>query len=174
MASRFVQLTDFEYGRYAIPTTGESENDLQLYIEENEEDRLKEILGCELYESFITDWDSAPLGELSEQRFIDIYNKFCIDYNCQQLKSKGIKDMLIAFIYYDYMKDQSTSKRINGPVKSKNDNSEPARIAELALFKPYNDAVRTYKAIQLYIYNNPNDYDYSSYNGEIKEFMSLI
>lgn len=169
--SRFVSISDFENGLLNIPTTRFTENKLQSIIDEQEVDVLTDLLGCELYEEFISDYDNVPVDEFSEDRFKKIYEPFCLDSNlCHVFRSKGIKDMLMHVIYFEYMRKLDTSKRSTGHVKEINDNSEKVPANHAGLFNKYNKAIVTYKAIQFYIVYNPDSYNYDNFKGLNKQY----
>ena len=79
MALPITQPTDY-IGEVKISSNQYGEKDLLLYIERYEREILEELLGCDLAEAFINDFDNV-LGAPTEQRFIDIYESFCIDDN---------------------------------------------------------------------------------------------
>jgi len=127
---------------------------IQAYIDEYEVDYLTALLGCDMYTEFIADLDTAPLIEPSSipvsPKFTAIFNAFCIDDDgtCDndQRISKGFKEMLKYFIFWEYAK----------------------------LYKNYNLGIKTYKNIQWYICDNPEDYDYDNYNGIRKDYSTWL
>jgi len=170
--SNFVQASDFESGTTKIPTTRYSVSELQAFIDEQEPTILRHLLGCDLYADFLADYLAAPTDEFSEDRFKDIYNPFCIDYSCGILESKGIVYLLKHLILYEYEALQEVTRRVNGFVKEKNDNSESSSSMQAGIFDLYNKGVLSYGAIQTYIKLNPKSYDYTKFNGTEKQYLT--
>lgn len=170
--SHFVQASDFDSGTTEIPTTHHSVEDLQSFIDDAEPTILRRLLGCDLYTEFITDYTASPANEFSEDRFKAIYNPFCIDYACGILESKGIVYMLKHLIYYEYTATREVTKRVNGYVKEKNDNSEESSAMQSGSFDLYNKGVYSYASIQKYICLNPENYDYTKFNGTTKQYLT--
>jgi len=188
--SIFVQKTDF-VGQYAIPTDKYTKLNLQQYIDKYEVLYLQNLLGCDLYELFKADYLLGPPP--TEPRFLQIWEPFCKDvttvgyglwYNgydyydyedCpKQLISQGMKEMLLGFIYWEFVGDMSVKVDIGGIYKNDQANGEPATFEESKLYKNYNESIDTYCAIQYYICWNPDSYDYSEYNGIKKDKAIFI
>lgn len=166
----FTVPTDYT-GFYQIGRTNFSE--LQVYIDDLEPERLRDLLGCDLYDLFIADLDGN--GNPQTQRFIDIFNPFCDDDgNTEgiQQRSQGIPVMLKGFVYYDYVKDSGFSNLITGNVKNDFSNSAIATSVEYGLRQRYNRAIRSYEAIQWFICDNSATYP--EYNGIEKELITWL
>ena len=170
--SRFVQAEDFSSGEYSIPVDEYTSDDLQSYIDDKEPSILRALLGVELYKDFITDYDAVPENQFSEDRFKVLYEPFAEDAQCGIIESKGVVYLLQAFIFYSYMADLENSKRANGFVKEHNDNSDATSGMSSGLYSKHNKGVETHQAIQSYICRNPENYDYTKFNGQIKEFIT--
>ena len=188
------QPTDY-IGEVKISSNQYDEKDLLLYIERYEREVLEELLGCELAEAFITDFDNV-LGTPTEQRFIEIYEPFCIDdnlstnfmccypyfyeynytgINCKiQWRSRGIKELLKSMIYFRYVRDQKVKNTITGVVVNQNNVSRESRLAESNIRRIYNDILKTRNSIQWRILKNPNELDYTNFNGLICKPISII
>lgn len=166
----FVNITDFESGELKISITNFQEADLQYFIDKVEPDILTCLLGSTLYDLFITDWNGIAF---SEQRFTDIYNAFSIDYeDCYIVKSKGIKKMLMYFIYYEYVTFQQNQNRVSGTKKTTSENSERVSMVDLGIYNIYNEGIETYNAIQWYICDKESDYP--EYNGQVKNSLGWL
>ena len=188
------QPTDY-IGEVKISSNQYDEKDLLLYIERYEREVLEELLGCELAEAFITDFDNV-LGTPTEQRFIEIYEPFCIDdnlstnfmccypyfyeynytgINCKiQWRSRGIKELLKSMIYFRYVRDQKVKNTITGVVVNQNNVSRESRLAESNIRRIYNDILKTRNSIQWRILKNPNELDYTNFNGLHIKRISII
>lgn len=171
MASRFVQTSDFETGVLKISKTNFQSGDLQSIIESQEEVILIELLGVDLYDAFITDWNADPVGSI-EQRFKDIYNPFTQDYGGCIVVSEGIKKMLMYFIYFEYLRFQDSQNRTTGMKKTESENSKRIAVQHSGLFYKYNLGIKTFDSIQWLI--NQDLSNYPEYNGQAKEVMSWL
>lgn len=171
--SRFVQITDFEAGKLQISATCYNDETLQLCIDQTEEKTLQELLGCELYALFIADWDAPIPGEFSELRFTKIYEPFCIDETiCGIIRSEGVKNMLMNYIFFEYMRVQAFNNRTTGMNKTKSENSERADFNEYGLDAIYNTGVLTFEAIRWYICENSSTYpEYEGIRNELTSWL---
>lgn len=176
----FLQPTDF-IGIYNISVNDLTEFELQDYIDRFEVRYLTDLLGCDMYDDFIADLDTAPLITTAsvpvDPKFTVIFDAFCIDEDansgCQHV-SEGFKEMLKAFIYFEYVRDNQVTMSITGATKNTYSNSEAARIWETRIMNNYNLGIRSYQEIQWYICDNPVPYDYDNYNGISKQPMSWL
>ena len=163
--------SNFENGLICIATNVHTENDLQTYIDEFEVVFLKAMLGCELYELFLADLVS---GVPQAQIYLDIYNEFCIDEDaCHvQLVSEGMVKMCEKFIFWEYIRDQKVKDTTSGNVVNSNEASREATFPETRLYQIYNQAIKSYQSIQVYICDNSSDYPV--YNGIKKKKTSWL
>jgi len=168
----FTATTDYT-GFWKIGKTNHVSNDLQEYIDNGEPERLRDLLGCTLYDLFIADLDVN--GDPQTQRFIDIFEPFCLDdgnTNGLQHRSEGMKVMLQGFIYNDYVKETDFANVISGNVKNSFSNAERARGVEYGIDERYNRAVSTYWEIQWFIC--ANSAIYPEFNGMGKEMSTWL
>ncbi len=145
-----------------------NDDKIDEYIAEYEEQYLVELLGKELFDLFKAD---LTAGIPNTQIYKDIFNPFSITINqAIVITSKGMKKMLVGLIYFQYVKDNKTKQTINGAVNQQTEVSTPSD--NTFLYQRYNDAVRTYQAIQTYIIKNKASY--LTFAGVIKEKSSFI
>jgi hypothetical protein len=85
--------------------------------------------------------------------------------------SKGMKDMLLGFIYFEYMKDSITQTTPIGVVKQSTENSTPIS-AHTPIYLRYNESVKTYRAIQDYIMQTLGTYP--DFRGYMKQYAYWI
>ena len=170
--SLFVQTSDFESGLLCIATDNYSKPTLQSIIDEVEEKCLQELLGCDLYNLFIADYTTANPSStaFSEQRFIDLFDSFCIDNNCGIISSDGIKKMLMYFIFVEHIRFQEVNNALSG--NKEVDTESMTNVHGKGLFVHYNRAIHTYSAIQWLICDTSDLYP--EYNGQIKELMGWL
>ncbi|CAB4151175.1 hypothetical protein UFOVP597_4 [uncultured Caudovirales phage] len=153
----YVNSTDF-IGKFEIHQGMYDVANIDAYIQKYELRYLVELLGVDLYNSYYLDAnaqiDHIPLNPL----FKFLYDPFQYQLNMQYwtiLYSYGIKEMLLGFIYFEYNKDFITANTLAGNVTQKSENSEGAF---LTIYGKYNDAIKTYRAIQDYILFNSGSY----------------
>lgn len=146
-----------------------SNNDLIAeYILEYEEKYLTELLGKELYDLFIADLNA---GVPQDPIYVKIFNPFTEKINQITVASDGIKKMLLGLIYFMYVRDNRTKQTMNGAVEQQTEVS--VKSDNTFLYLRYNDAVRTYQAIQKYIYHNKS-VTYPAFDGVVKNKVSFI
>jgi hypothetical protein len=144
--------TDF-IGKFEQTVNQYTEDKLTAYIERYQTIYLIEMLGKELYDLYVQGLiDEDPIYQFIENDFIE-------QSSCGEiLNSRGIKDMLLGFIYFEYQRDAKTQQTINSAVKMKGENSERAGNYNTNIFGRYNESIDTYKAIQQYCMDNYSDY----------------
>lgn len=167
----FIIPSDFTNGKFQLHTGVYNLPNLTEYIDKYEKRYLVELLGADLYNEFIADV-TLGLGVPTEPRFIKIYDEFVEDYSWTILYSVGMKEMLKGFIYYEYVKDQIVQMTPLGPVVPSGENSRNSNTLYTQIYTRYNDAARTYKAIQAYITDNSGDY--KEFNGLRKMLITYL
>jgi hypothetical protein len=83
-----------------------------------------------------------------------------------------MKEMLKGFIYYEYLKDQVAQVTAVGMVTPKGENSEKINSLFTQMYTRYNDAARSYKGVQNYIWTRRGDY--TGFNGRTKQFITWL
>jgi hypothetical protein len=152
-----VNISDFT-GKYEIHRGLYDQSKLQDYIDIYEKRYLIHLFGATLYNEFISDLDPYFVPE--SPNFLQVFKSFELDSNImlpnEILISEGIKQMLKGFIYFEYLKDTTNQTTPNGLVIPSNENSTTATTLYSMMYTRYNEAVRTYRAIQYYIITNYN------------------
>lgn len=149
------QNTDY-VGEFQITQDKFSTKKLNTYINRYELTYLNRLLGCELAKLFIADLN--PSGVPTDQRFIDIYDIFCKMIACELEESAGIKEMLLGFIYFEYVKNNNSFVGTSGNKSSETENSNEAGSLVHNVYARYNLSIETYSAIQAYICDNMTVY----------------
>lgn len=167
-----VEVADFNAGKYELHTGMYDQARIQDYIDLFEKPYLIKLLGAELYDEFEADL-MAGFGYPTEIRFQKIFDAFHEDYNFDVIISEGMKSMLLGLIYFEYAKDLSNQMTNNGLVKPIGENSKDISTLNAMYFTRFNQSVRTYKAIQYYIYW-VNSGDYPNRNCQNLEFITWI
>lgn len=160
-AEDFIDKYELSTGMYDTPK-------LNAYILKYEERYLVHLFGVKLYNQFISDLNAnVPRSP----NFIKVFNPFNEDlstgpflysnvfggimYN-QILESEGILEMLKGFIYFEYSKDLMNQQTPYGNVKQRAENSVVVDSPHSMIYTRYNEAIKTYRAIQQFIYLNGN------------------
>jgi hypothetical protein len=149
-------------GKFEIFTNGANTAKLTDFITRYEEGFLVDLLGVDFYNVWRADIDGGSPSAAN----LFIYNAFNYQggNNCLILKSRGVEDMLLGFIYFEYLRDLKTQQTISGGVKIKGENSSRAGYSNTR--NRYNESVDTYQDIQAYICDNLQDYP--DFNGVSK------
>lgn len=162
----FLTPTDFT-GFYAISHGATNQdNKIEAYINEYEPDFLRDLLGVELYDLFVADLDPIT-GLPVTARFLDIYNAIYLDDDSCIRISKGMKEMLKGFVYFNIVRDSDFHNTISGNVKNEFSNASSVTTIQMGLNERYNVALGYYNTIQWFICENSADYP--EYNGQSKE-----
>jgi hypothetical protein len=148
-------LTHIDFvGKYELHTGMYDQSKLQDYIDRYEKRYLIELLGADLYSDFSGDIDPVSKEPLSPN-FIQIFQPFQVNVDFNRLLiSEGIIDMLKGFIYFEYAKDLMNQMTPFGNVQQKSENSKLTTTLNSMMYARYNEAVKTYKAIQEFILQN--------------------
>jgi hypothetical protein len=144
-----------------------NEDLIDEYIEEYEEKFLTELLGKELFDLF---QDDLNAGVPATPIYETIFEAFTQKINGCIVSSEGMKKMLTGLIYFEYVRDNRVKQTMNGAVEQQTEVSTASD--NTFLYSRYNQAVKTYQAIQAYIINNKDSYP--SFDGITKKTTSFI
>jgi hypothetical protein len=140
---------------------------IDSYIAKYEENYLRDLLGSELFTLFKNDViDNEPQSE----EYLTIFNPINININDVEVRSEGLKDMLLGFIYFDYERDNRYKTSNIGQTKN-NPDSGSNEFDLFHLNSRYNDSIKTYQNIQYYICANKSIYP--TYKGLEKSYTYL-
>lgn len=151
---------DFE-GKWDLAKSNDDK--LSEYIDLYEERYLIDCLGKELYDLFaatVVSGTHVPVGAI----YLNIFNPFTETISNYTYYSEGLKKMLLGFIYFHYVRDNKTKQSMNGAVEQQTEVS--VKSDNTFLYLRYNDAIKTYRSIQTYIFNNLSTYP--EFNGVAK------
>ena len=147
-----ISSSDFT-GKWAIPQT--SFSDLDSFINDTEEAYLIDLLGVDLYNAFKLDLTG---GVPVTARYLTIFNALNYDYANKIYRSKGMKEMLKGFIFFDYMRNVRFKATTQGIVVNSSDTSQSVITGNL--YQYLNEAINIAEVIQTYIVlKNPNDFN---------------
>lgn len=144
--------TDYT-GRYAITKNKYNLLTIQQFIDLNENSILNNLFGVELFELYETGIIAT------DPIYTKLQDPFFYQTDCGKvIESKGVKDMLLGFIYFKYYAERYAQASVNGNVVDNPENSVKANDMDSNLIARQNEAVRTYRAIQEYIIDNLDVY----------------
>lgn len=150
-------------GRFQVTQNNKATTTVEEYIDSIEKSTIINMLGATLGNAF---WDDLDVdGVPVEARFTVIFEPFEIDNGTEIVKSKGIIEILCAFACCAYLRDADHVNTDTGNQSAKGENSVRVN-SSYKITKIYNEAVESINAIQWYIEDNPEDYDYEDYNGQ--------
>lgn len=145
-----------------------STNDkIDSYIDTYEKDLLRDLLGSELFDLFEADVTNY-LPQTT--KYLTIFNPINTNIDNIEIRSKGIKTMLLGLIYFEYERDNRYKVSNSGQSKNNLDSGNNDFDTH-HLYQRYNEAVTTYQNIQYYI--NANIDTYSEFKGLSKEITYL-
>lgn len=167
-----LQESDFDSGRYEIPTNTFQEESLEDYIDMVESTYLPQLFGVELYDLFITDLTGTPSVPQSA-RFLQIFNAFNDQTDGCLTQSKGMKVMLQGFVYYLYPRDRVTRITTDGIKVTTGENSDNITGIGHSLTSRYNDGIEAFQAIQKYMCTIDPD-TYPEFEGVYKRYNHIF
>lgn len=153
--------TDFKGGKYDIPDSGGyyTTANVQEAITRYEAEAFYKLLGVTLGKLYIA-WIQATYSPANAD-YIYILNPFAEDNEqlCghQMLISKGIKEYLKGYVFYEYIKNGLKTSTA-GVVMPKAETSTDATGADTMRFaeNKFNDVLETVRAIQWYCCKHPD------------------
>ena len=159
-----LQDTDFNEGRFKIPTNTFQEDDLDSYIDRVEAYYLPRLFGVELYDLFIADLSVGTPQTPSDPRFTQIFNAFNDQTDDCFTQSEGMIEMLKGFVYMTYTRDRVSRVTTDGIKVTTGENADNVTAIHHDLNSRYNESIHTYKVIQNYMFNVDPD-TYPEYEG---------
>lgn len=158
---KIVRTTDF-VGKYSIAQNSFITPKLQAFIDKFEKVYLYDMLGVTLGDLLYNDIAPGTFLPPATAVYAKLFNPLQVTGICQSWRSEGIKDMLTAFIYWEFVKDQAAVNTITGPVNQQNEVSNLIDWNNTNVYDNYNAGVRSYTVIQEYVLQNKTDYpDYA-------------
>lgn len=158
--AKIVQISDFK-GKYAVSQNAFDTVSLQSFIDKYEPKYLYDLLGVALGDLLLADI-ATPFTVPTTLIYQTIFNALNIDnvnYSwCNQIRSNGIKEALIGFIYFEYIRTKAVVNTPVGSVIAQNEVSNISDFSSTLIYINYNEAVKSYKSIQQYIFINSSNY----------------
>ena len=160
--------TDFK-GEYNVSKT--CYDQLDFYIEKYEHYYLVRLLGAELYTLLISDLTATNPQVPQSIRFLNIFNAFSLDEHSCLYYSEGIREMLVQFIYFHYVRENQVINSASGTVTNSVELGVNAKFMG-NIVQVYNQGVKNACSIQWYI--NENELEYPEENMQPFEYTSGI
>ena len=155
--------------KYELSTGMYDDTKLESYIEKYTERYLVHLFGADLLNSFEADLTAGTPQTPKSPNFQKVFNPFYMDWNKslflsgsslygyrlnQILESDGILEMLKGFIYWEYARDLMNQMTPYGNVKQRAELSHVVDAPHSLMWERYNEAIKTFRAIQEYIHSN--------------------
>lgn len=163
----FVQPTDFDLAPYNIPHVAEN-GAMPDYIDQEEEERLRKILGNALYEALIA---GLPDPDLQPQPPADRWTKLrdgetFVGIDGKTYRWFGLRKALTPYIYSRWLTDNYDTLTDSGVVVSETENATPINpsLRICRAFNKFSDYIgvhRCFYPISYYNYNTLYEYLYS-------------
>jgi hypothetical protein len=161
-----ITVDDF-VNKFELTLTDFNSASLTEYIERYETVTLVELFGKELYDLWAIGIAATdPIYEFLRDPFIVQLESGKI------LNSRGVNDTLLGVVYFYWSRDIMTQRSSNGSVQKKGENSENVSQFKANIQSRWDEAIRTYQAIQDYIIEN--DDVYPTYLGTCKTTLQII
>lgn len=161
--ANIIQHSDF-VGKFQLSQSEEIEPEIEEFIDLFFPQYVRQILGATLGDAFIADLNEngVPVNPI----FIEFFDPFAIDDDHLVRESVGMKEIILAFVYYEIARDSNFHNTFSGNKATLGENSEFVNMKD-NLSTVFNIGVMSARQVQFYIRDfNPNDNDYSDYNGQ--------
>lgn len=162
--AKIIQTTDF-IGKYAVSQNNFNESDLQAFIDKFESKYIYDLLGVTLGNLFLADI-TTDFTKPNTQKYKDIFNG--INQDDPLIRTVGIKNMLLGFVYFEFVRTQTVQNTLVGNVVNQIEVSSVVDWSSTAVYSNYNEAITTYRGIQCYILNDSSTYP--EFKGLMKTF----
>lgn len=123
---------------------------IQAYIDRYEKKYLAKLMGIVQRDLLIADLDLIT-GLPESEKYTYIFGEFDVhDCCCDRiLMSSGLKDMLLGFIYFQFVSDGMVQiSELGGVIVQKAENASIGSLPPSQTYKRYNESVESAKAIQ--------------------------
>lgn len=163
--AKILQTTDFT-GKYAISQNNFNTSDLQAFIDKYESKYVYDLLGVELGTLLLSDIAVSTFLPPVTAIYATIFNDLSQDEPL--VRSNGIKEMLLGFVYFEFVRTQTVQNTLTGNVLNQNEVATVVDWASTGVYANYNEAITTYRGIQCYVLDNLTVYP--TFKGLMKIF----
>lgn len=150
--NNIVTITDFK-GKYAISVSEYALDTFNDFIAEEQYDLLIDMLGADLYNDFNTNPTNA--------RWQNLLNGVTYtDYNGYTQNWRGLKTLLVPYIYSKFTLENYKKQVQSGVVKPKFENSEPLNERERkeVAYEAWNNFTKIWYECYNFLYTNSSTY----------------
>ena len=165
-------------GHFRVSLNKHEEESLNLYIQRYEKKYLFDLLGPELYALLPNEFTAtSPQTPIVGSPYEAIFSCFQYCTPCGLvINCDGLKDMLLGFIYFHWISEHWRKKTASGTVVVDSENSTVLYSAKQGLANYWNDAVKNYLCIQMYICDNLEDFETvdAKFKGIKQEYLPLV
>lgn len=144
----FVNISDFSSGRYLLRLNPSQEADLTTIINDNEKSYILKLFGVTLGTQI---WNAPTSKPELTDAFIEEING-CI------VESKGVKEMIKAFIYFEFVRLLFSQQLPAGVARKQVEGAENKSSDSHDFVTRYNAGVNTWEAIQTKCLNDTTTY----------------
>lgn len=160
--------TDFT-GIESISTNDYTSSELTESIDVETEEVLKDLLGVELFDLLKADLvNDVP----QSARFLAIYNAMYYDYCGIEVRSRGMKAMLVSLCNFYFVRYQNIKNTLSGSQSNVSSNSTESMGGRSKISAEYNTGLYDYDVIRQFIINDSTTYP--EFKGIEKKSVSLI
>lgn len=163
--AKILQTTDFT-GKYAISQNNFNTTDLQAFIDKYESKYVYDLLGVELGNLLLNDIVASTFLPPATVIYATIFNVLSQDEPL--VRSNGIKEMLLGFVYFEFVRTQTVQNTLTGNVLNQNEVADVVDWSSTGVYYNYNEAITTYRGIQCYVLDNLTVYP--TFKGLMKTF----
>ena len=163
--AKILQTTDFT-GKYAISQNNFNTSDLQAFIDKYESKYVYDLLGVELGTLLLADIAVSTFLPPVTAIYATIFNVLSQDEPL--VRSNGIKEMLLGFVYFEFVRTQTVQNTLTGNVLNQNEVATIVDWGSTGVYTNYNEAITTYRGIQCYVLDNLTVYP--TFKGLMKTF----
>lgn len=171
MSVKIIQESDF-IGDVEIPVGEWTEDKLNLYIDQVEEDILTSLLGWTLYDELISNLNTHPFpAKWANLIDGDTYSTGEITY-----KFKGLTEMLKHFVFFYYMRDNEMENTQIGVVMNNATNADRVTpVTSNLLRRHWNKGIDIYNDACAYITNkNEASEIYEDFHFTYRDKISIV
>ena len=159
-----INKSDF-IGDYELAKNGQ--DNIDLFIQKYEQQVLSQLFGSALLALFQADLvNKVPATQI----YKDIYDPFVKEIECTNVDYIGLKEMVLAYVFFYYSRKNPIKSGVNGAVVNQTEVSSQSNKTFLLGY--YNRAVRAYKIARYLLKISPEVYP--TYAGIDKEYTSIL
>lgn len=150
-------------GKFQVTQNTKAVTTIEEVIDSIEKPTIIKMFGATMGNAFWDDLDAEGVPVTAKYQVL--FEPFDIDDGTCVVSSYGMIKIMLAFACAEYLRGSDIINTDTGNQSARGENSERANVRAL-ICKIYNEAVASIEAIQWYIENNTDGYEYDDYNGQ--------